>query len=71
MSGRLIILPKKSYCPWAPQNIERVLRDEKQHAEEEKRRQQSESSKVRIQALKQGKERKPQREATKLTFDEC
>lgn len=29
MSGRLIILPKKSYCPWKPENIERVLRDER------------------------------------------
>ena len=33
MSGRLIILPKKSYCPWNPQNVERVLRDERRHAE--------------------------------------
>ena len=29
MSGRLIILPKKSYNPWKPENIERVLRDER------------------------------------------
>ena len=29
MSGRLIILPKKSYNPWRPENIERVLRDER------------------------------------------
>jgi len=29
MSGRLILLPKKSYTPWNPQNIERVLRDER------------------------------------------
>ena len=29
MSGRLVILPKKSYCPWKPENIERVLRDER------------------------------------------
>ena len=28
MSGRLIILPKKSYCPWKPENVERVLADE-------------------------------------------
>ena len=29
MSGRLVILPKKTYCPWKPENIERVLRDER------------------------------------------
>ncbi|KAL7524903.1 hypothetical protein ACHAWF_001129 [Thalassiosira exigua] len=29
MSGRLTILPKKSYCPWNPENVERVLRDER------------------------------------------
>ena len=29
MSGRLTILPKKTYCPWKQENIERVLRDER------------------------------------------
>ena len=29
MSGRLTILPKKSYCPWNQDNVERVLRDER------------------------------------------
>eukprot|EP00980_Cylindrotheca_fusiformis_P017574 scaffold5517_cov135-Cylindrotheca_fusiformis.AAC.4 len=29
MSGRLIILPKKSYCPWNPHNVQKVLHDEK------------------------------------------
>ena len=29
MSGRLVILPKKTYCPWRPENVERVLRDER------------------------------------------
>ena len=29
MSGRLTILPKKSYCPWNQENVERVLRDER------------------------------------------
>ena len=29
MSGRLTILPKKTYCPWKPENVERVLRDER------------------------------------------
>jgi hypothetical protein len=47
MSGRLIILPKKSYCPWNPKNLERVAQDEKEHREkqeqEEKQRCQEES----------------------------
>lgn len=29
MSGRLVILPKKTYCPWNPSNVERVRRDER------------------------------------------
>lgn len=29
MSGRLTILPKKTYCPWKQENVERVLRDER------------------------------------------
>ena len=24
-----MILPKKTYCPWRPENVERVLRDER------------------------------------------
>ena len=31
MSGRLVILPKKSYCPWNPKNVARVERDEARH----------------------------------------
>lgn len=44
MSGKLILLPKKSYTPWKAENIERVLRDERinenknQLEAEEKRR---------------------------------
>jgi hypothetical protein len=41
MSGRLTILPKKTYCPWKPENVERVLRDERlerERLEREKRR---------------------------------
>ena len=29
MSGRLIITTKKTYCPWRPENVERILRDER------------------------------------------
>lgn len=32
--GRLVILPKKSYCPWKPENVERVLRDERLEKEQ-------------------------------------
>ena len=55
MSGRLIILPKKSYCPWNPKNVEVVLRDEREHAEKEekeRKRKQQDSSRARLEALK-------------------
>lgn len=39
MSGRLIITNKKSYTPWNAKNVERALRDERIHREEEEKRQ--------------------------------
>ena len=57
MSGRLIILPKKSYCPWNPENVERVLRDEREHAEkieQEAKKQKEAESRKRLNALKNG-----------------
>ena len=52
MSGRLIILPKKTYTPWNPQNIERVTRDERLHKErlekeEEERRRRANRNRIR------------------------
>lgn len=58
MSGRLIILPKKSYCPWNQKNVERVLRDEREHAEaqrEELKGKAKASSQARLDALKKRK----------------
>lgn len=58
MSGRLIILPKKSYCPWNSSNVKRVLRDERQHAEAQEREKSlrdQESSRTRLKTLRQGK----------------
>ena len=52
MSSRLVILPKKSYCPWKAENIERVIQDEKKHAEEEEKRRQHEAE--AISAIRSG-----------------
>jgi hypothetical protein len=46
MSGRLIILPKKSYCPWNPKNVERVERDEREHREAQARQRQQQAQDV-------------------------
>jgi hypothetical protein len=37
MSGRLVLLPKKSYTPWNPKNVERVLKDEALAREEQEK----------------------------------
>ena len=58
MSGRLILLPKKSYTPWNPENVERVLRDERLERERLQNKQQisdRDASKRRIYTLKQQK----------------
>ena len=55
MSGRLIILGKKGYCPWNSKNLSRIRRDEKEHREaqeREQRRQADEASILRLAALK-------------------
>ncbi|KAG7354511.1 hypothetical protein IV203_003867 [Nitzschia inconspicua] len=55
MSGRLIILSKKSYCPWNPKNLERVERDEKEHREQQERnakQQSNEEAQTRLKRLR-------------------
>ena len=55
MSGRLIILPKKSYCPWKPENVERVLRDERLERERQAQLDEADEKKRsedRVQLLK-------------------
>jgi hypothetical protein len=55
MSGRLVILPKKSYCPWNPKNVARVDRDEREHQEKLDRQQQQkaqEQSHTRLLVLR-------------------
>ena len=58
MSGRLIILPKKSYNPWKPENVERVLRDERLERERQAQLEESDRKKQsedRVELLKQRK----------------
>jgi hypothetical protein len=55
MSSRLVLLPKKSYCPWNPKNVERVEHDEAAHREKqqaEAQRQLDRESEQRWSALK-------------------
>ena len=55
MSGRLIILPKKSYNPWKPENVERVLRDERLERERQAQLDEADEKKRsedRVQLLK-------------------
>ena len=47
-----MILPKKSYCPWKPENVERVLRDER--LEKERLTRESTRSE-RLAILREGK----------------
>ena len=65
MSGRLIILPKKSYCPWKPENVERVLRDERLERERQEQLKDSDrkkQSKDRVEFLKSNKRQRNARD---------
>ena len=55
MSGRLVLLPKKSYTPWNPKNVERVEKDEqnaKEELEREEKAIQEIQSRQRLNSLK-------------------
>lgn len=56
MSGRLIITTKKTYCPWNPANVERVLRDERLERERIERQQQQEQSTEEERRRRHGEE---------------
>ena len=61
MSGRLIILPKKSWNVWNRENIAKVRNDEKEHCEKmekERNRQLHVDSEARLDLLK--KKNKPE-----------
>ena len=63
MSGRLVILPKKSYCPWNSKNIERVERDEKEYKEKQQQllgQSMEGNSKLRIEQLKKQQQQQQQ-----------
>ena len=63
MSGRLIILPKKSYCPWNPDNVARVERDEALHRQQQERElgnRQSKSTQQLIMVQQHSKNKKNQ-----------
>ena len=57
MSGRLIILPKKTYTPWNPQNLERVMRDERLHKERVEREEEERQKRENIERIRMMKER--------------
>jgi hypothetical protein len=61
MSSRLIILPKKSYCPWKPENVQRVLRDQEQHRRETDDATQADERRARREALSQQHEQRLRR----------
>lgn len=55
MSGKLILLPKKSYTPWKAENIERVLRDERINEEKNQLEADEKRRKERIDRIRRMK----------------
>ena len=71
MSGRLIILPKKNYCPWNPQNLERVLRDERLEKERIERQTQQEEKRIKEEKIRNKKFQKNAAVGQKEVDAEC
>jgi len=72
MSGRLIITGKKSFCPWAPKNVERVLRDERIQREKLEREtiaQKAWEAEHRIQKLKRNHDPTAPLESTEVNTE--
>lgn len=57
MSGRLVILPKKTYTPWNPQNVERVMKDERLHKERVEREEEERRKRASMERIRMMKER--------------
>jgi hypothetical protein len=55
-SGRLISLPKKSYCPWKPENVERASRDERLEKERSEKQQQEQAQEAAAEKAKSAHE---------------
>lgn len=57
MSGRLIILPKKSYTPWNAANVERVLHDERIAKEKIEKEEDESRRRARLQQIQEMKKK--------------